>query len=109
MAKVKRKCKTCGKEYTVCTTALNSHDRFAYEKVACSPECGAEFFRRVMEARGELPQETKTEAVVVEAAETEDAAPIEETTCEAVLPEDEPPADEADKDDAPKSTGKRKK
>lgn len=109
MSKTRRRCEICGREYTVCNTALNARDRFAYEKAACSPECGAEFFRRVMVARGELPQETKSEPVIVEAMETEDVALIEEPTCEAVLPEDELPADEAGKDDAPKSTGKRKR
>lgn len=109
MSKTRRKCEICGREYIVCNTALNARDRFAYEKAACSPECGAEFFRRAMVARGELPQETKAEPVVVEAVETEDVAPVEEPAYDAVLPEDEPPADEADKGDVHKNTSKRKK
>ena len=56
MAKATRICKVCGKEYGYCKT-WNSPDKFRWQDVACSRECGEQYFRQVLEARGELPKE----------------------------------------------------
>ena len=56
MASVIKICKVCGKEYEYCHTNRPA-GLFRYQDVACSPECGAEYFRRVAIARGELPAE----------------------------------------------------
>lgn len=111
MAKVKRKCKVCGCEYGVCSTALNTHDRFAYEKVACSPACGAEYFRRVMEARGELeqPQTEVAEPVATELPEEVCAVMAEEPVCENESAEVEVIAETQDEESTPKTASKRKK
>lgn len=45
-------CKVCGKKYEGCRTAALNGEAFRWQEVACSPECGAEYFRAVMEARG---------------------------------------------------------
>ena len=45
-----RKCKVCGKEYSYCKTWVSS-DIFRYQDVACSPECGAAYFKQVEAAR----------------------------------------------------------
>ena len=41
----------CGDKYEAChTTAVKN--TFRWQEVACSPECGAEYLRRVQQARG---------------------------------------------------------
>jgi len=50
----KMTCRVCGKTYEACNTML-APKRFAWKKVACSPECGQEYLRRIMISRGELP------------------------------------------------------
>lgn len=50
MDKGTRICKVCGKEYPYCKTALTEY-KFRYQDVACSPECGAEYFAQVEAAR----------------------------------------------------------
>lgn len=55
MPKTTRVCKVCGKEYEYCKTWLNK-DKFRYQDVACSPECGAEYFKQIAISRGELKQ-----------------------------------------------------
>lgn len=114
MANVKRKCKVCGAEYVVCSTALNTHDRFAYEKVACSPACGAEYFRRVMEARGELAQPQVEAVEVVDPIVSEEAteAPAVEAVCGDAPAEEEVAEDSDEEEDEGlsfKSASKRKK
>lgn len=44
------KCRVCGKEYTPCRTiAVNGV--FRWQAVACSPECGAEYLKRIEASR----------------------------------------------------------
>lgn len=43
-------CKVCGKEYEYCRTE-NTNNRFRWQEVACCPEHGAEYFRRIEESR----------------------------------------------------------
>lgn len=111
MSKTRRKCEICGCEYTVCNTALNSRDRFAYEKVACSPECGAEYFRRVMAARGELeqPQVEATEPVDTDLPWEVETVNSEEPACEDEPAEAEVVAETQDEEPAPKTASKRRK
>lgn len=55
MTKATKRCRICGKEYESCMSAINNRDGvFRWQEVACCPEHGAEYLRRVLEARGEL-------------------------------------------------------
>lgn len=47
-------CKVCGKIYTPCRSVYGYSGVFNWQEVACSPECGEEYLRQVMIARGEL-------------------------------------------------------
>lgn len=44
-------CRVCGKMFTPCNKTSNALGAFNYREVACSPECGAEYLRRVQAAR----------------------------------------------------------
>ena len=47
-------CKVCGKEYEACRTLRpNLDNEFRWNEVACCPEHGAEYLRRVLAARGQ--------------------------------------------------------
>ena len=48
---VKKNCRVCGKEYELCRNVKDGSGIFHYQEVSCSPECGAEYLRQVMEAR----------------------------------------------------------
>lgn len=50
MAKATRICKVCGKEYDYCKTWLSTN-KFRYQDVACSPECGAKYFALIEASR----------------------------------------------------------
>ena len=50
MAKAIRICKVCGKEYEYCKTFAPAN-KFRWQDVACSPECGAKYFAEVEAAR----------------------------------------------------------
>ena len=67
MPKTTKKCKVCGKEYEYCKTWLNTN-RFRYQDVACSPECGAKYFEQIAISRGEAaksePEQTEAPAKV---------------------------------------------
>ena len=56
MATVFKTCKVCGKQYEYCHTNRPA-GLFRWQDVACSPECGAEYFKRVAIARGEYQEE----------------------------------------------------
>ena len=60
MAKATRICKVCGKEYEYCKTWL-SENKFRWQDVACSPECGAKYFALIEASRKEKPAETIAE------------------------------------------------
>lgn len=49
-------CRVCGKEYEPCRSLRKNSSVFNWRTVACSPQCGQEYFRRVAEARGEKPE-----------------------------------------------------
>lgn len=44
-------CRVCGKMFTPCNKTSSALGAFNYREVACSPECGAEYLRRVQVAR----------------------------------------------------------
>ena len=72
MASVFKTCKVCGKQYEYCHTNRPA-GLFRWQDVACSPECGSEYFKRVAIARGEYQEEDGTvdEAVSVSPAVVE--------------------------------------
>lgn len=51
MAKPIKTCRVCGKQYEACRTA-NINNVFRWQDVSCSPECGAEYLRRIELSRG---------------------------------------------------------
>lgn len=56
MATAVKKCRVCGKSYEACRTMMKgAAGVFRWQEVACSPECGAEYLRRVTEARNPAP------------------------------------------------------
>lgn len=77
MPKATKECRVCGKTYVACNTNRHFDGSFHWREVACSPECGQEYLRRVTESR----MEPQTEPEVIEEEEPE---LIEEE------PEDEP-------------------
>lgn len=46
MGKSVKICRVCGKEYEACRSA-NVSGLFRWQDVSCSPECGAEYLRRI--------------------------------------------------------------
>ena len=44
-------CRVCGKMFTPCNKTSGALGAFNYREVACSPECGTEYLRRVQAAR----------------------------------------------------------
>ena len=44
-------CRVCGKMFTPCNKTSGALGAFNYREVACSPECGTEYLRRVRAAR----------------------------------------------------------
>lgn len=73
-------CKVCGKVYPYCKTN-RPVGLFRWQDVACSEECGAEYFKRIALSRGELVEEAPAEEVAPEATiEQEVSEPVEEVT-----------------------------
>lgn len=60
MPDVRKVCRVCGGEYVACRSLMRTGE-FRWQDVACSPECGTEYLRRVMEARKVVEQEVQTE------------------------------------------------
>lgn len=76
MPKATKECRVCGKTYVACNTNRHFDGSFHWREVACSPECGQEYLRKVTESR----MEPQIEPEVIE----EEPELIEEE------PEDEP-------------------
>lgn len=53
MAKVDKICRVCSRSYKACQTAQIANT-FRWQDVACSPECGAEYLRKIRLSRGEI-------------------------------------------------------
>ncbi len=49
--KVRKPCKVCGKMYTPCADCEKDKTAFHWRSVACSLECGMEYFKMVKAAR----------------------------------------------------------
>lgn len=56
MGKATKICRVCGKAYEACHTEKKDPSIFRWQDVACSPECGTEYLRRVTEARNPQPK-----------------------------------------------------
>lgn len=54
-----KKCRVCGKDYEACRAMSRTAGVFRWQEVACSPECGAEYLRRVTQARSPAPPAPK--------------------------------------------------
>ena len=50
MAETIKACRVCGTSYEGCRTA-NSEGVFRWQEVACSPECGTVYLKRVIDSR----------------------------------------------------------
>lgn len=71
MGKTTRVCKICGKEYPFCYTVR--HDNaFRWQDVACCPEHGTEYFKRVQIARGEYVEPVQSAAADTVAGDRDD-------------------------------------
>jgi hypothetical protein len=68
-------CRVCGKLFVPCNKSSRSLGAFNYRSVACSPECGAEYLRRVQAARNPV---VVTEDVIPDAIVSTDQAVEEE-------------------------------
>ena len=63
-------CRVCGKEYTPCNgSALRNSDTINWQVVACSKECGAEYFARIAASRSVAVEDTPVANAVEEVAE----------------------------------------
>ena len=62
MAKRTAVCRVCGKQFVPCNKSSASLGAFNYHSIACSPECGVEYLRRVQEARKQ-PEQNETAEV----------------------------------------------
>lgn len=65
MAKVKKICRICGKEYTPCSYCENDRMAFHYRTICCSRACAQIYLARVLEAREKVKEES-TEASQVD-------------------------------------------
>lgn len=63
MPKQRKTCRVCGKSYEACQSVKSGDGVFNWREVACSPECGAIYFQRVMEARGQSVHNDAVERV----------------------------------------------
>lgn len=69
-------CRVCGKSYEACHTMNKVAGVFRWQEVACSPECGAEYLRRITESRSSTlsaskPNKSKRRSAHVEMNENE--------------------------------------
>lgn len=51
MPKATKECRVCGKTYVACNTNRHFDGSFHWREVACSPECGQEYLKRVTASR----------------------------------------------------------
>lgn len=59
---VKKTCRVCGSSYPVCKNASrNPNGVFRWQEVACSPQCGKEYFEQIEASR------TKKQEEIIEA------------------------------------------
>ena len=56
MPKQTKVCRVCGKTYEACRSIKSGSSVFNWREVACSPECGSVYLKRVMESRVKVPE-----------------------------------------------------
>lgn len=49
--KIELTCRVCGKKYEACESFGERRGVMDWHAVACSPECGEEYFRKIAESR----------------------------------------------------------
>ena len=55
-------CRICGKKYQACGTHKVNTDQFQWQDVACCPEHGAEYLKKILESRKkEIAADTENE------------------------------------------------
>lgn len=67
-------CRVCGKMFVPCNKPSNVIGAFNYRSLACSPECGAEYLRRVQAARQTSSEAQSPDAIVSTDKASEDKA-----------------------------------
>ena len=67
MAKAKKICRICGKEYTPCSYCENDRMAFHYRTICCSRACARIYLDRVFEARNK--SQAKESEVVMQSSE----------------------------------------
>lgn len=67
-------CRVCGKMFTPCNKTSSALGAFNYREVACSPQCGAEYLRRVQAAR-QKPSNTPDAIVSTDDRKVNDSKP----------------------------------
>lgn len=88
---ITKKCRVCGKDYNVCKNAARNPNNktFRWQEVACSVECGAEYFRQVEMSRN--TQATTLEKVDnVHTADAHNDEDFDEHIAESLFDEVEP-------------------
>lgn len=89
MAKITAVCRVCGKQFVPCNKSSASLGAFNYHSIACSPECGAEYLRRVQAARNQSEQKETAELAgqisIDEAANVNVAGEISEDANEDIF------------------------
>ena len=67
-------CRVCGKMFTPCNKTSSALGAFSHREVACSPECGAEYLRRVQAAR-QKPSDAPDAIVSTDDGKVNDSKP----------------------------------
>lgn len=74
LAKVKKNCRICGKEYTPCSYCENDKMAFHYRTICCSRKCAEVYLARVLEARQKVNEIKESEAISQESVVINDDA-----------------------------------
>lgn len=80
MPKGIKRCRVCGKEYEACHSLLPNNDKFRWQDVACSIECGSKYFTDILLSRNEsldsLPDYLRVDADPVDNNHDSDSVEI---------------------------------
>lgn len=74
MAKVKKICRICGKEYTPCGYCENDKMAFHYRAICCSRKCAEVYLSRVLEVRQKTTKVNESDSVSQESVTLKDDA-----------------------------------
>lgn len=85
MARGRRKCKICGKEYEYCKTERGD-GVFRWQDVACCPEHAKEYFAQIAASRGEVTADSASDDVITSPAAVADVAETIDDTAAISLP-----------------------